>query len=735
MLLSALHGAGRAAAANCSDPCAYTGVEQLGQGTGGVLRFPQAVALDAAGNVYVGDQGSHAVQVFSSSGTFVRSIGTPGTRPGELTAVGALAPASDGSLLVADGANRIDRFGADGALIAHFGSGGTDVGQFRFGGGHANDAGAGGGLAVSGSTLFVADSGNDRIQRFNLDGSAGVELVPPGLLSHPKGLAVRGTRLFVADDQHHRVVVLDTGGRQLTAIGRGPGTAPGQLSFPYGVAADAAGRVFVADDLNQRVSRFSSAPAYAYKARFGSFGTGPGQLAYPRGIAVDGTGRVYVANTGNDRVEVFDRGGALLSSMGTSGRAPGQFSAPLGAATDASGVTAVTDSTNGRLELFNGDGTIAAVWGSPNPGPTLLPRPVAVAFDAAGDALVLDQRRARILVFDRGTGIPSRSIASEGSGPGQLLDPSALAVDGSGTIAVADTGNERIARFAADGAYLGSIPDVGVARGIAVTPDGSRTYLDTADNRITVFDPAGVQLDQFGGTGTKIGKLNAPAQLALDASGRLWVADRGNNRVQQFGPHGERLGAFGGRGPGPGEFVYPTGVSVSCDGRLTVTDSSGNRVQRFALRDPASASCAPLAPLARPSPPKSPTQPAPDGPVLSVRLLRTTGVLTSGSIPLRVGCDETCKVTVTALVTPRAPTHPTRLRRGLRSLVVQVAAVKTSLDAGSSRIVRLSLTPSQRAALRRALKHSHGLSISLQAVGSAATGSPTTVTQAAGITA
>ena len=47
---------------------------------------------------------------------------------------------------------------------------------------------------------------------------------------------------------------------------------------------------------------------------------------------------------------------------------------------------------------------------------------------------------------------------------------------------------------------------------------------------------AAPQLDQFGGTGSKLGKLNAPAQMTLDPAGNLWVADRGNNRVQQFGP-------------------------------------------------------------------------------------------------------------------------------------------------------------------------------------------------------
>lgn len=722
-LLTLLALPAAAAAAPCpgAGECPYVGASQLGQATGGTLRFPQAVGLDAAGNLYVGDQGSHAVQVFDPSGAFLRSFGTPGSRAGELSGVGALAVAGDGSVLVADGANRIDRFGADGALQNSFGQSGSDVGQFRFGGGRGNDAGAGGGLAVSGDTVYVADSGNDRIQRFGLDGSRGAQIVAPGTLAHPKGLAVRGTRLFVADDQNHRVLVLDTGGRMITAIGSGLGTKPGQLNFPYGVASDPQGRIFVADNLNQRISRFSTSPGYSYKARWGSYGTAPGQLAYPRGVAVDGAGNVYVANTGNDRVDVFDRGGALLRSVGTSGRAPGQFNTPMGAATDASGVTAVTDAVNGRVELFNADGSVAAVWGSPNPGPTVLPKAVAVAFDGRGNAYVLDQRRARIVVFDRATGTPTRSIASQGSGPGQLRDPSALAISGD-TITVADTGNGRLARFTVNGSYLGAITDTGNVRGVAVSPAGDRIY--AADgNDITVYSDAGEDLMQFGGTGSKVGKLNAPAQMTTDANGNLWVADRGNNRVQQFGPMGERLGAFGERGTSAGQFVYPTGIAVSCDGTLTVTDSSGNRVQRFTLAAPVAPGCVPLPAVATPPAPKYPTLPAPDGPVLTQRALRSSGVLSSRVIPVRVGCDTACTVTTTATVAPRR-----KPSKGKKALVAKLPAVKVTLGAGASQIVRLQVSAAQVKALRKALAGGMGLSVALQSVATASVGSPTTAT-------
>lgn len=715
------------AAAECpgaTGACPYVASSEIGQRGGGVLRFPQTVAIGPDGAIYVGDQSSAVVQVFNPDGSFQREVGVAGTRPGELGPVGAVAVAGDNTLLVADGRDRIHRFDATGRLLNAFGSRGTKVGQFHFGAGGGHDAPAGGGLAIAGETLFVSDSFNDRVQRFQLDGSNAAELIAPGQLSNPRGLAISGTRLIVADDHNHRLAVYDTGGRFLQAIGKGQGSGLGQLSFPFGVGVDPQGRVFVADDINHRVVRFGPKSKYPYKARWGSYGTGPGQLAYPRALAVDRAGQIYVTNTGNDRIDVFGRSGQLVRSFGASGRAPGQFNAPLGVGADANGYRAVADSVNGRIELLNPDGSIAAVWGSPAPGPTILPNPVAVVFDAGGHAYVLDQRRSRIVVFDRATGLPSRTIGSLGTGPGQLEDPSALAIDAAGTISVADTGNERIARFTSAGDYLGSVTGVGRTRGIAVTPDGTRTYVAATNSRITVYDAADAVITEFGGVGTKLGKLAAPAQIALDAAGNLWVADRGNSRVQQFGPNGERLLTFGNRGTGPGQFINPTGVNISCNGTLTVTDTKNNRVQQFALAAPMAPPCSGLGPIANPPVPKLPTLPTPLGPDVSVKVLRATGLLGSRVLPLRVGCDTVCTLEATATLTERS-----KPRRRNKAFSVSLRPVTTKLPAGETKVVRLTLSRTQVRALRRALGKRTGMTLTLQLVATADAGDPTTVSR------
>jgi tripartite motif-containing protein 71 len=728
-----------AAQADCpgasASACPYTGLSQNGSRGSGVLRFPQAVAVSPVdGAVYVTDQGSHIVQQFAPDGTWLRDIGTAGTRPGELSAMGAVAVTGDNQVVVADGgSNRIVRFDATGGLIDSWGGPGTALGRFHFGAGGGNDAAAGGGLAASGGILYIVDTGNDRVVRFSAAGGNGAEIVPPGTLQNPRGVAVRGTRMLVADDQHHRVAAFDTGGHLLASIGAGQGAGPGQLNFPYGVAIDPQGRVFVADDMNQRIVRYSTPQTnYQYKARWGSYGTAPGQLAYPRGAATNTSGELYVANTGNDRIDVFDASGTLKRSFGTSGRATGQFDGPLGVATDASGVRAVTDSVNGRVQLINPDGSIATTWGSPNPGPTILPNPVAVAFDGAGNGFVLDNRRSTIVVFDRNTATTTRRIGTEGSGPAQLLSPQALAIDGSGNIAVADTGNKRVARFAADGTYLGSFAVDSAPRGIAVTPDGAKLYVADSANRITVYDGGGTELDQFGGTGSKLGKLNAPAQITLDPGGNLWVADRGNNRVQEFGPAGERLLSLGSRGTGDGQFIHPTGVSVDCNGKLTVTDSENNRVTTLALTTPTvGVTCTPLAAPAPAPLLQYPTLPEPLGPQLTVKILRTAGLLTARNLPIRIGCDTTCALTATATLVQRGT--PKTVGKGKKKKVVKPVSIdlgqqKLSIPAGTSKIVRLTISKTAATKLRKALKGKKGLDMTVQLEATAAAGPPTSQT-------
>ena len=696
-----------AACPGAADPCPYSASLTIGARAGGVLRFPQASAVGPDGTVYVADQYTHAIQVFTSDGRFLRELGV------DLTSVGAVAVAPDGVVYVADGSDRVDRYAPDGRLLGSFGRSGDGVGEFYFGTGGGNDSGAGGGLAVGAGSLWVADTRNDRVQRFALDGSGASVVVARGRVKRPQGLAVAGGRLIVADDLNHRLAVFGLEGDYVGSVGSGPGPSPRQLRNPYDVAIDPLGRVFVADNSNHRVVRYGAAPSYPYRARWGSYGSRPGQLQYPRGLSVDAAGRTYVADPGGNRIDAFDAGGGSLGSFGSSGRVTGQFIQPLGVAADASGMRAVADSVNGRVQLLDPSGNVVAAFGAPAPGPTLLPDPVSVAFDAAGLLYVVDQQRSRVLVFDRGGKI-IRTIGSRGSGPGKLLAPSAIAVSSTGVVYVADTGNGRIVRFGTGGGHIGSIGRFRTIRGVAVSGDGSTVYAsDAGTNRVTVMTSSGGDIGEIG-----VGDLRSPAQIAVDAGGRVWVADRGHDRVVGFAPDGSVVTTFGASGVGSGEFAEPAGVVVDCHGLVTVAEADNNRLQQF--QTGFGGPCASLPPITPPPEPILATQPDPLPPEVSVEPTRSTGVLAIRQFPLRVRSDTPVKLSVVVTLRPRS---------GKSRPVVRLAFAPVSLPAGLTVTVRPRLSVAGVRRLARALKGRRGLVADVIATAEPSAGAPRVVTR------
>jgi hypothetical protein len=171
---------------------------------------------------------------------------------------------------------------------------------------------------------------------------------------------------------------------------------------------------------------------------------------------------------------------------------------------------------------------------------------------------------------------------------------------------------------------------------------------------------------------------------------------------------------------------------VDCNSKLTVTDSDNNRVTTFQLAAPvANAACAAL-PAPAPAPElKYPTLPEPLGPQLDIKILRRTGLLTARNLPVRIGCDTTCTLTATATVVQRGT--PKTVGKGKKKKVVQpvsidLPAMKATLPAGTSKILRLTISKTQSARLKKALKGLKGLDVTLQLDAVGAAGPPTSET-------
>jgi sugar lactone lactonase YvrE len=126
-------------------------------------------------------------------------------------------------------------------------------------------------------------------------------------------------------------------------------------------------------------------------------------------------------------------------------------------------------------------------------------------------------------------------------------------------------------------------PTTPAPAGIAVDGDGNVYVTDYALDRVVKFAPDGTVLGQWGNSGNGPGQFSSPFGVAVDG-GNVVVVDQLNNRVQRFASDGTLLSAFGSAGAGPGDFRTPFGVALA-GGHVYVADFGNDRVQILNLLD------------------------------------------------------------------------------------------------------------------------------------------------------
>jgi trimeric autotransporter adhesin len=444
------------------------------------LNGPEGVALDSAGNLYIADTFNHRVRAVSPSGVIstVAGNGFPGFAGDGDNAASAsfilptdVAAGPAGVLYVADLGNSRVRKIANGVVSTVAGNSGgvppidgLTATAVRFSGptGIAADSagavyiaegsiGSGSGLdggtfkiwkvAQGGKLATVAGTGNR-----SYSGDSG-----PAVLAQfdaPAGIALdtRGN-LYVADSRNHRIRKIAADGTVTTVAGNalagysgdgGPAVLA-QLNRPTGVAVDAAGNLYIADSGNNRVRMVFPTGVIGTLAGNGNtayFGDGlvgyKAALNHPEGVAVDADGAVYIADTGNHRIRKVVNG--VIESVTFY-----NFDAPSSVAVASDGTIAVADRGNGTV-LVGGD------------MPVYYPLAGArgVAFDSSGalyatggNRVVRVNSRAPVSTL---VGTGQCCYAGDGgpAGAAFLNAPWGIAIDPSGNIYIADTGNDAI---------------------------------------------------------------------------------------------------------------------------------------------------------------------------------------------------------------------------------------------------------------------------------------------------
>jgi DNA-binding beta-propeller fold protein YncE len=252
----------------------------------GQLAEPRGLAADAKGNLFVADTKNSRIQVFDGNGQFVREFGTKGPGDGQFNEPCGLAVDAQGDVWVADTWNqRIVHTTADGKWIGSF----VDS-EHGFFGPRA--------VVVTRERVYVADTGNKRIVRFDLKGNKlsewGGNGMGPGQFVEPVGLAADAAgNITVADTGNHRVQVFDADGKFLRQF-----PAFGWKDFytePY-IAIGPSDTIFATDSVAGRVVQYESSGALkrSWKA--------DKDFKQPTGIVIDSFGRLTVSDRGTNRL-------------------------------------------------------------------------------------------------------------------------------------------------------------------------------------------------------------------------------------------------------------------------------------------------------------------------------------------------------------------------------------------------------------------------------------------------
>jgi sugar lactone lactonase YvrE len=548
-----------------------------GAATAAELYGPAAVAVDGSGNLFIADYLNNRIRRVDASTQVITTVAGNGTAGftgdgGPATSAAFYWPYgvtvdSSGNLFISDTANnRIRRVDAATQIITTVAGDGS--GGYNGDGGPATSAELNWPTAVTvdgSGNLLVADSLNERIRRVD----AASQIITT--------VAGNGTQGFSGDS--------------------GPATSA-ELSWPYDVAVDTYGDLFIADLANQRIRRVDAATqvitTVAGNGTLGFSGDGgpatTAELSSPNGVALDRSGNVFISDAGNNRIRRVDAATTTIATIaggGTGGdngpATAGVLNGPYGVAVDIAGDLFIGDYYNYRIRRVDAaTQIITTVAGNGMQGPggdggpatsAEIAGPFGVAVDASGNLFFTDicsirrvDAASQIIATVAGQsycGFSGDGGPATNAELGGAIGASGVAVDVSGNLFIDDTGNYRIRR-------------VDEATQIITTVAGNGSWGFSGDG-----GPA-TSAQFAGGTG--------PSGVAVGSSGNLFIADNANFRIRRVDARtqiittvaGSGASGFGGDGGAAtaAQLNYPSGAAVDSSGNLFIADLWNNRIRR-----------------------------------------------------------------------------------------------------------------------------------------------------------
>jgi len=451
-------------------------------------------------------------------------------------------------------------------------------------------------VSANGTIITVAGNG---VPSHSGDGGPGAQ----ASVQYPTAIELDAAgNLYIAQPSHHRIRKVRPDGTIVTVAGNGLGGFSGDggsaltasLAGPRGIAVDAAGNLYIADTINQRIRRVSSAGVITTVAGNGSAQVsgmgGPAtsvSFTSPEDVAIDTAGNLYIAATPDHRILKVTTTGIISTYAGTGAagfsgdNGPATAATmwnPSGVTTDADGNLYIADSSNRRIRKVSPTGVMTTIAGngalssSGDGGPPLsaaIGFPRGVALDTAGNLYIADANNALIRkvsvsgLISTAAGNGQQAFSGDG-GPAkgaQLNLPFGLVRDAAGNFYVADSANNRVRKISPAGVIttvagdgrdafgLDGIPAIQSSlkypQGLAIDGNGILHIAD-GSGRVRKILPDGTIRAVAGGFTQSLGdggpalaaSLSSPGDMVFDPAGNLYVIDPGHSRVRKIDAQG-----------------------------------------------------------------------------------------------------------------------------------------------------------------------------------------------------
>jgi DNA-binding beta-propeller fold protein YncE len=466
------------------------------------------------------------------------------------------------------------------------------------------------GIAIDPSTnqIFVTNTVNQRMERFNLDGTDPIDWGTKGVQevtfnwAQGVGYDPADGNVWVANTRNNRIDEFTTDGTDIASC---PNTQrlTSTFNWPMAVAFDPSGTMYVADTYNNRVEALSTSqcagsttadPIWSEGVR----GSGTGDFIKPWDIVFDPTqDRLLVLDTDNSRIVSLNPSTGAWNGVLpiTKGTGAGQIEDPEGIAVDASGNIWVADTGNNRVEEFTSAGVFAnqmiGTYGTS--GNASFNAPQGLAFDSAGLLYVADANNNRIQVYQpqaAGSSVPTYQGDLYNAGGVAPMYPAGGEANASGTMFIADSGGSRIDEITSGGALSYITPATGTPLSnprnlsLDVSNPNDMWVTDTGNNGLIEMTTSGTVLLRLSASTTPALTLMSPFGNANDAN-NVYIADTYDKRVIAVSKTTDQIvwsTTTSCPSPGGKALSRVRDVAVGSDGNIYAVDTDNNRVVEFA---------------------------------------------------------------------------------------------------------------------------------------------------------